>query len=287
MRIGVLCLPTDEWPVWVERARRLDELGFHHLWTFDHLSWRHYAGRPWHSAIPLLTATAAATSRIRVGTLVASPNFRHPVPFGHELMTADRISAGRLILGIGGGGTGWDATALGQRPWPPPERTARFTEFVSTLDTLLTQPETSLRGTYYSAENVRIVPGCVQQPRIPFAIAAVGPKALRLTAKHGDAWITTGRGKTGDWRTDLADQWQIVEAECEKLGRDPAGIDKILVTSGIPGRVTADIDEFDDFVVELEAYGFTDVVFPYPRSDDDNYDDPPEIVEQIAEHFLR
>lgn len=281
----MLCLPTDEWPDWVDRARRLELLGFHHLWTFDHLSWRHFAGEPWHSAIPLLTATAAATSRIRVGTLVASPNFRHPVPFAHELMTADRISAGRLVLGIGGGGVGWDATALGQDAWPPAERTARFTEFLSTLDTLLTQPETSLEGTYYSAKEVRIVPGCAQQPRIPFAIAAVGPKALGLTAKYGDAWVTTGGGKSGDWRADIASQWRIVEAECEKTGRDPAGIDKIFVTGGIPERVTANVDTFAEFVAEVESYGFTDVVFPYPRADDERYDDPPEIVEQIAERF--
>jgi alkanesulfonate monooxygenase SsuD/methylene tetrahydromethanopterin reductase-like flavin-dependent oxidoreductase (luciferase family) len=151
------------------------------------------------------------------------------------------------------------------------------------LDTLLTRPETSLRGTYYSAEKVRIVPGCVQQPRIPFAVAAVGPKALGLTAKYGNAWITTGDGKTGDWRADVASQWRIVEAECEKIGHDPAGIDKIFVTGGIPERVTANIDAFGDFVKEVETYGFTDIVFPHPRADDERYDDPAEIVEQIAE----
>ncbi|GAA1676230.1 LLM class flavin-dependent oxidoreductase [Fodinicola feengrottensis] len=285
----MLCLPTDDWPTWLARARHLDSLGYAHLWTFDHLSWREYAGRPWMSALPLLTATAATTNRIRLGTMVASPNFRHPVPFAHELMTLDQISAGRFILGIGAGGTGWDATALGLPAWSTPERVSRFGEFLSTLDTLLTQPETTLSGTYYSASQVRIVPGCAQKPRLPFGIAAVGRKALALTARYGDAWVTTGASPTRpveEWRLSIAEQWRTIEEECAKIDRDPGSIDKIFVAGGTPERFTSTVDTFANLVDELGKADFTDLVFQHPREDDERWNDPIEVVEQIAQRFL-
>jgi alkanesulfonate monooxygenase SsuD/methylene tetrahydromethanopterin reductase-like flavin-dependent oxidoreductase (luciferase family) len=77
-----------------------------HAWSYDHLSWRSLADEPWGATIPSLTAAATVTSRIRLGTYVSSPNFRHPVPFAKELATVDEISSGRLLIGVGSGGTG-------------------------------------------------------------------------------------------------------------------------------------------------------------------------------------
>ena len=171
-----------------ERWCAAEALGFDHVWTYDHLTWRMLRDGPWFGAIPTLTAAALATSRIRLGTLVASPNFRHPVPFAKELMTLDDIAAGRLTLGIGAGGLGWDATALGQQTWSAHERADRFEEFVTLLDQLLSQPATSHAGRYYSADEARALPGCVQQPRIPFAIAAAGPRGMRLAARFASTW---------------------------------------------------------------------------------------------------
>ena len=62
MRVGVLMLPTDPWGETLERARRIEALGYDHLWTYDHLSWRRYRGRRWFAAIPWLTGIAAATT---------------------------------------------------------------------------------------------------------------------------------------------------------------------------------------------------------------------------------
>ena len=109
--------PSTAGPTAGRRWRRAEELGFDHAWTYDHLAWRSLRDGPWFGAIPTLTAAAMVTDRIRLGTLVASPNFRHPVPFAKELMTLDDISGGRLAAGIGAGGTGWDAAMLGADPW--------------------------------------------------------------------------------------------------------------------------------------------------------------------------
>ncbi|MGV7637461.1 LLM class flavin-dependent oxidoreductase, partial [Mycobacterium kansasii] len=74
---------------------------------------------------------------IRLGTFVTSPNFRHPVPFAKDLAGVDEISGGRLLLGIGSGGTGFDAFVLGQPEITPRERHDRYVEFSRDLDVLL------------------------------------------------------------------------------------------------------------------------------------------------------
>ncbi|MBV8386929.1 MAG: LLM class flavin-dependent oxidoreductase, partial [Acidimicrobiia bacterium] len=161
MRLGVCILPELRWseqqPLW----QHAEELGFHHAWTYDHLAWRSLADGPWFGAVPTLAAAAMATSKIRLGPLVASPNYRHPVPFAKELVSLDDLSMGRITLGIGAGGEGWDATVLGGEPWSAKERADRFAEFVELLDMLLRQPDTTYAGTWYSAQRARTHPGCV------------------------------------------------------------------------------------------------------------------------------
>ena len=109
----MVILPERSWAEARPRWEQAEALGFDHAWTYDHLTWRSFRDQPWFGALPTLTAAALVTERIRLGPLVASPNFRHPVPFAKELVTLDDISGGRLTLGIGAGGTGWDATVLG------------------------------------------------------------------------------------------------------------------------------------------------------------------------------
>src|SRR2546427_7688595 len=146
MRFGVLILPELRWSEAQSRWRRAEELGFDHAWTYDHLAWRSLRDSAWFGAIPTLTAAAMATERIRLGTLVASLNFRHPVPFAKELVTLDDISGGRLTLGIGAGASGWDATMLRQAAWSRRERAHRFAEVVDLLPPFLREPATSYLG---------------------------------------------------------------------------------------------------------------------------------------------
>src|SRR5690348_15740074 len=142
------------------------------------------------------------TSRIRLGTYVASPNFRHPVHFAREVTALDDISQGRLLLGLGAGGTGFDSAVLGEPEPTPRRRVDRFLEFTDLLGTILTNPSTTWRGEHYAAVDARSLPGPVQQPRPPFIVAANGPRTLRFAATHGDGWVTTGTAVTDD-----ADEW--------------------------------------------------------------------------------
>lgn len=277
-RLSTVILPVDRWNEGVRaKWQRAEELGFHAAYTYDHLSWRSFRDGPWFGALPTLTAAATATGRLRLGTLVTSPNFRHPVTLAKELISLDDISGGRITLGIGAGGSGCDATALGQRPWTPRERADRFGEFVPLLDRLLTEGTVSQRGAFYTAEEARNLPGCVQRPRLPFAVAATGPRGLRLAARHGQAWVTTGDPKLYETGTPqqsdeaLRRQLEGLAAACAEAGRDVAELDKILLTGFTPDRARPleSLDAFVDFAGRHRDLGFTEIVvhWPIPGSD--------------------
>lgn len=116
MHLGVLILPEFPWATAKAVWRQAETLGFEHAWTYDHLACLAVIPRldPVRGSSPL--TAAMVTRRIRLGTLVASPNFRHPVPFAKEFVALDDISGGRLMLGIGAGGSGWDATMRVRQP---------------------------------------------------------------------------------------------------------------------------------------------------------------------------
>ncbi|MFB7779952.1 LLM class flavin-dependent oxidoreductase [Streptomyces bauhiniae] len=278
LRLSTVILPVDRWSEGGRATwQRAEELGFHAAYTYDHLSWRSFRDGPWFGALPTLTAAAGATERLRLGTLVTSPNFRHPVTLAKELISLDDISGGRVTLGIGAGGSGFDATALGQEAWSPRERADRFAEFVTLLDQLLTEDAVSYTGDHYSAHEARNIPGCVQEPRLPFAVAATGPRGLRLAARYGQAWVTTGDPKLFETGTPeqsvLAVEGQIgrLTEACAEIGRDVAGLDKIMLTGFTPDRARPldSVDAFVDFAGRYAALGVTELVIHWPIADSD------------------
>ena len=278
MRLGLLILPEERWPVARERWQAAEALGFDHAWTYDHLTWRTFRDKTWFGAVPTLAAAAAATSRIRLGTLVASPNFRHPVPFAKELMTLDDVSGGRFVAGLGAGTDNFDARALGQEPWPRRERTERFEEFVGLLDRVLREPATTFAGRYYAAHEARSVPGCVQRPRLPFAIAAEGPRGMRLAARHAETWVTV------DARADR-ERLRRLDEICAETGRDPASLARLALL-GFEERPLASLEAFRDVLGRHAEMGFTDLVVHWPRSEEPFAGDRV-VLERVAAEFSR
>lgn len=270
MRFGVAILPESPWKESVGRWRRADELGFAHAWTYDHLTWRMFRDEPWFTSIPTLTAAALATERISLGTLVASPNFRHPLTFAKELIALDDISRGRVIAGIGAGGRGRDATMLGNEEWSVKERSERFAEFVELTDLLLRERSVNWRGNYYAVDEARTYPGCVQQPRLPLAIAAGSPRGLELAARFGDLWVTIGdygegvlKGKAG--AKLVGGQSQLLDELAEKHGRDPRAIRRMVLSGIRLDSGLSSLESFRDTVGRYEAVGVTDFVVHWPR----------------------
>ncbi|MGW6443562.1 LLM class flavin-dependent oxidoreductase [Lentzea sp. NPDC055074] len=286
MRVGIVILPEHRWWIAEPKWRAADEYGFHHAWTYDHLGWRTLVDGPWFGAVPTLTAAAMVTSRIRLGTFVANPNYRHPVPFARELLTLDDVSDGRFTLGVGAGGAGYDTTVMGDKAPLPRDRTARFGEFVELLDQLLVKDRTSWQGEFYAAEEARSAPGCVQRPRVPFVVAANGPKAMRIAARFGQGWVTTGPPTE-----DLDAWWRGVAEMSEQFT-------ETLVTQDRPGRVARHLNldsapryslsssaYFTDAVGRATELGFTDVVVHWPRHDG-IYAGSESVVEEIAADVL-
>jgi alkanesulfonate monooxygenase SsuD/methylene tetrahydromethanopterin reductase-like flavin-dependent oxidoreductase (luciferase family) len=289
MRLGVIVLPELRWSDAADRWRRLDEWGFDSAWTYDHLSWRSLADKPWFATVPTLTAAALVTGRIRLGTFVASPNFRHPVPFAKELMSLDDVSNGRFQLGVGAGGTGFDAGVLGDRELSAGERVSRFSEFVELLDRLLTEPITSYDGTWFRAIGARMVPGCVQQPRLPFVVAANGPSAMRVAAVHGQAWVTTGVTPPEDgeerWWSGVANASSRMDAALENVGRDPADLERYLSLDASGVFALSSLEQCRDAVGRAESMGFAEVVVHWPRPDG-VYSGDEAVLEQVAAELL-
>jgi alkanesulfonate monooxygenase SsuD/methylene tetrahydromethanopterin reductase-like flavin-dependent oxidoreductase (luciferase family) len=286
MRHGIVILPQEDWPAAARRWRLADEYGFDHAWTYDHLSWRGLAGERWHASVPTLTAAAMVTERIGLGLFVASPNFRHPVPFAKEVATLEDISRGRVMLGVGSGGTGFDAFVLGQTELTPGQRHSRYLEFVEALDVLLRFEEPgsggiSFSGEWFTARDARMVGRPVRAPRMPLLLAGNGPRAIRYAAERGDGWITTGGNEedAGAWWSGVAELVRRFEDALEAAGR--SDIPRFLSLDDELRYSLASAAAYEDAVGRAEALGFTDVVAHWPRPDG-IYAGDESVVEEIA-----
>jgi alkanesulfonate monooxygenase SsuD/methylene tetrahydromethanopterin reductase-like flavin-dependent oxidoreductase (luciferase family) len=271
MRHGIVLLPQERWTVAAERWRRAEAYGFDSAWTYDHLSWRSLADQPWHATIPTLTAAATVTSRIGLGLFVTSPNFRHPVPLAKELATLDDISGGRLLVGVGSGGTGFDAFVLGQRELTPAERHARFVEFADGLDALLRFEEPgsggiSFDGEWFTARGARMVGEPTQSPRAPLLIAGNGPKAIRYAAARGDGWVTTGGTEEDDeqWWSGVSALARRFEDAYTAAGRTD-DVTRLLSLDSELRFFLRSAAAYEDAVGRAGALGFTDVISHWPR----------------------
>ncbi len=274
MQVGVVILPQFPTSETRRRWKSLEDRGFAHGWTYDHLAWRDLADEPWYGTIPTLATAAQATSTLRLGTWVTSPNFRHPVTYAKELMSlediaggkADQSGKGRLIAAIGAGGLGWDSGVLGNPDLEPRQRVDRLGEFVVLTDLLLKQSETNWRGDYFTAHRARMLP-VGSRARIRLVVAGNGPRSVRLASGY-DGWATTG--PDGDF---TADQWwerlaqlvEVFETAAQRAGRDPATIRRYLSMDLAPGYSLSELASFTESAAKARALGFTDVIVHWPR----------------------
>jgi alkanesulfonate monooxygenase SsuD/methylene tetrahydromethanopterin reductase-like flavin-dependent oxidoreductase (luciferase family) len=241
------------------------------VWTYDHLTWPRLADGPWYGCVPLLAAAAVATTTVRLGLQVATPNFRHPVPFAKELMTLDQLSGGRLEVGLGAGAEGADAAVLGDPPRTRRERTDRFVEWIGLLDELLSAPVTTVRGERFTAIDAHQLPGCVQQPRVPFTVAAAGPRAMGLVGRYGQAWVTYGpygpAVEPEEWFEALTAQSAALTASLEQAGRVAGDVRRIVqfdLAARWPFR-TPEI--YAQTLRRLVDLGFDEITVHWPRPD--------------------
>jgi alkanesulfonate monooxygenase SsuD/methylene tetrahydromethanopterin reductase-like flavin-dependent oxidoreductase (luciferase family) len=267
VKLSVVILPSARWEVARDSWRRADEWGLHAGYTYDHLSWRTFREKPWFSMVPTLVAAATVTSRLRLGPLVTSPNFRHPLVLAKDLIALDDISSGRLIVGVGAGGTGFDASALGQESWSAAQRHERFEEFARALDHLLRESSSNLEGPYFRVVDSRQIPGPLQLPRPPLYLSALGPRSLALAAELAEGWVSFGDPTAGsDTSTFDAVKQQVtrLSLELESRGRDASSLHRVLLNFEGDESPMASYDSFLDWAGRYHGLGFNEVVVHWP-----------------------
>ena len=212
---------NTDWPSYLAAARRVDELGYDHLWTWDHLvSAVGDPDRPVFEGYTSLAAWAAVTSHTRLGLLVGANTFRNPAVVAKMVATIDHISGGRAILGLGGGWHEREHAAFGLefgRGFG--DRLDWLEEALQIVRPLMAGEEVTHDGPRYRTDRLRLAPPPVQE-RIPIMVGGVGEKkTLRSVARHADMWNA---------QLELAEaphKIEVLRAHCADVGRDPAEIE--------------------------------------------------------------
>jgi alkanesulfonate monooxygenase SsuD/methylene tetrahydromethanopterin reductase-like flavin-dependent oxidoreductase (luciferase family) len=210
-------------------AQVAEQVGLDSLWLADHLLYR-FPGQdesaPW-EALSMLSALAASTTRITLGTLVVCTSFRPPAMLAKMADALDEISGGRFILGLG---AGWHRPEYEAFGYPFDHLASRFDEALHIIVPLLREGHVDFQGHYYQVHN------CVLRPRGPspagplLLLGAPRPRMLQLVAQYADAWNTA-------WHTDPAvvkERYEPLAQACAALGRDPAAIE---ITAGTEVRL--------------------------------------------------
>ncbi len=231
---------AGSWPSIRALAQQAEAGGLDSLWVYDHFLFR-TPGEPddgIHEAWTILTAVAAVTERVEIGTIVLGTGFRPPALLAKMAATADEVASGRLILGLG---TGWYEPEYQAFGYPFDHRAGRFEEALEIILPLTRGDHVTFHGRWYDVDDAVLIPPPPRPTRlpgrIPILIAARGERVLRLTAKHADSWNAAWFGVPGPRYQERVDN---LHRACEAEGRDPGTLE---VTVGIVVDANSDAGE--------------------------------------------
>ncbi|MGH7788557.1 MAG: TIGR03560 family F420-dependent LLM class oxidoreductase [Candidatus Binatia bacterium] len=215
-------------------AETAEQLGFHSVWVNDHLYGVPMASIPIMEAWTLLSAVAAVTARVELGTLVSPVGFRNPALLAKQVATLDQISNGRVIPGLGSGWFSAEFEGYGY-PFPPMQaRLEQLDEACQLLRRMWTDEQTTFAGKHFVTDAVYCAPKPVRRP--PILIGGGGERVLlKLVARHADIWNNLAVNLD-----QLAHKVEILHRHCEREGRDPAGLRISQQTMVVIGRDDAD-----------------------------------------------
>ena len=257
-RFGVTIIPSASGrsdPV--AEAQRAEGLGFDLVAVWDHPHGEHPSFETW----TFMTWVAAHTSRIAIASDVLSLPFRLPALIAKMAESLDRLSGGRLILGLGAGGSDEEMAGLGAPLRPPVERVEALEEALEIIRGVWREPAFTYDGAYYRNEGTRLEPKPTRT--IPIWLGAYRPRMLELTGRLADGWIPSmGYLPPSEARPAI----DRVRAAAERAGRDPDALDyayNVSVRVGgppapDPGRqVAGEVDEVIERLSGLLDLGFT------------------------------
>ena len=218
---------------WLANAHRvLDPLPpvFSTVWISDHLQ---FHGEPLAEGWTRLTYLAAAFPGLRFGHLVLSQSYRNPGLLGAMAATLQRLSGGRLILGLGAGWLEEEYRAFNFDFPTAGTRVAQLGETIELIKTLWTQSPATYHGQWYQLEGAMCA---MPDPPIPIMVGSNGPKALKVTARFADWW-----NWDGPWESTYRRPYELLKAACVEIGRP---FEEITLTAGLPVSMPDDPASF-------------------------------------------
>jgi alkanesulfonate monooxygenase SsuD/methylene tetrahydromethanopterin reductase-like flavin-dependent oxidoreductase (luciferase family) len=248
MRFGAqLWSQQASWPEWRDAGLAAEAAGWDSIWTWDHLL---AIFGPWEQPIfegwSLLSATAAITTKVRLGLMVGANTFRNPGLTAKIATTVDNVSNGRAIVGIGGAWFEREHDAFGIETWGSGfgERLDRLDEAVMLLRRLLDGERFDHEGRFYQFRDALGRPRPIQ-PHLPILVGGSGPtKTLRTVALRADAWNTSGTVEEVRAKLDTLDE------HCAAVGRHRSTID---LTVSFPITIRDTVEGAEATYAELLA----------------------------------
>lgn len=247
----------------LDLAQGADELGYDLFSLSDHL----HSERPTDDPFTTLSWLAGQTRRIELATNVLALPYRPPPVVAKIAETLDRLSGGRFVLGLGGGGYDAEFHAFGLTERTGGQKIVGQREAITILRGLWSGKPTTLAGQEFSVHGARIDPPAARP--IPIWLGSYGPRALALTGELADGWLPSiGRvGLDGARRMRTA-----VLTAATRAGRDPASIvcaTNVIVRLGQQappgsGVVSGSVTEVIDQLVDIVAVGFTALLLAVP-----------------------
>ena len=241
-----------------EVAVRAEQLGFESLWVSDHFfsTLERYGGGPtrYGALEPLATLASLAplTERVRLGTLVLSAGFRHPAILAKSAAAIDRLSNGRLELGIGAGWFEEEYEAFGYEFGTVGERFGLLEDTLAYLRALSGPEPVTFEARRFELKEAYNHPRPVQEPWPPLVVGGKGgPRMLRIAARHADGWNTVWRWTPEDYARRAA----AAREACEREERDPAGFRLSLGLFTVVGEDEADVKRRYELIGERMPAG--------------------------------
>ncbi len=203
------------WVATANAAASFESMGFDSLWVCDHLYGPQSPQLPILEAWSTISALAAITERVELGTLATPAGMRNPAQLGKMVASIDNIAGGRVIAGLGGGWMPREFTDFGMEFLSTKNRLNQLAETVQLLRRMWgEEPETKFDGKFVQADNVV----CLPKPprRVPILIGGSGEKVtLRIVAEHADIW-----NNLAGHQTNLATKVDVLKTHCDDVGRD-------------------------------------------------------------------
>ncbi|HEV7564174.1 MAG TPA: TIGR03560 family F420-dependent LLM class oxidoreductase [Solirubrobacterales bacterium] len=268
------------WEDWQALAAACEEHGVGTMFRSDHyLSVDDRRDRGSLDAWGTITALAAVTDRLRMGTLVSPATFRHPAVLAKLVVTADHVSGGRVECGIGAGWWEVEHALYGFTLPPVGPRMDALEEQMQIIKGHWAPGPFSFDGEHFSAKELDALPKPVQQPRPPLILGGKGgPRSLRLAARHADEYNTVMATAA-----EVAEIRKRLDEACEAEGRDPATLPLSMMTGWLVGADREDLVDRASRLAQWKGDGDDGDAFLANLRESTITGTAPEAIEQLQE----